>query len=142
MAYWLIKSDPEKMSFSDLAEEGYKGYEWAGVREEETFDHFTNMAPRDLAFFYHEGDENRFYGIVRILEAASADSTDETGQWLSANIAVFLRLISRVPLASVKQNDEMAKFAKRVEEGPSIQSVSSDEWTAICLLADMPKIPK
>ena len=100
--------------------------------------------PRDLALFYHEGDENRFYGIVRILEAASADSTDDTRPMAQhANVAVFLRLISRVPLASVsKQNDEMAILPIALKNGPSIQPVSSEEWTAICLLADMPKIPK
>ena len=142
MTYWLIKSDPEKMSFSDLADEGYKGYEWSGVREEETFDHFAAMQPRDLAFFYHQGDENRFYGIVRILSAAQPDSTDDSGQWLSVQLAVFLRLISRVPLNNVEQNDDLATFAEQVEKGPSIQPISTKEWTAVCLLADMPKIPE
>jgi len=142
MAYWLIKSDPDKMSFADLADEGYKGYEWSGVREEDAFDHFAAMQPRDLAFFYHTGDQNRFYGIVRILGAAHPDSTDDTGQWLSTDIAVFLRLISRVPLSSVKQQQQWSEFAQRVESEPSIQPVSLEEWTAICQMADMPKIPE
>ncbi len=142
MAYWLIKSDPDKMSFSDLAEESHEGYEWSGVRDEAAFDHFAAMQPRDLAFFYHTGKENRFYGIVRILSAAKPDSTDKTGQWLAVDLAVFLRLISRVPLEMVRLRQELEDFADRVENGPDVQPVSVEEWTAICHLADMPKIPE
>ena len=142
MAYWLIKSDPEKMSFADLAMESYEGYEWSGVRDEDAFDHFAAMQPGDLAFFYHTGIEHRFYGIVRIKSAAHPDSTDDSGQWLAADIAVFLRLISRVPLSTLKQQEAWADFAERVVSGPDIQPVSTEEWATICQLADMPKLPE
>jgi predicted RNA-binding protein with PUA-like domain len=142
MAYWLFKSDPAVWSFSDQADEGHKGSEWKGVREDEAFDSFAAMQPGDLAFFYHAGEENRFFGIVRILGPAHPDSSDDTGQWLSVDIAVFLRLISQVPLAQVKDDSRLADFAKVVENGPSVQSVAYEQWRIVCELADMPRIPE
>lgn len=141
MAYWLIKSDPSVRSFTDLADDGWQGTEWHGVREDAAFDHFTAMQPKDLAFFYHTGDENRFYGILKIVSAAHADSTDESGQWLSVDVAVFLRLIAQIPLSLVQADQRVKAFAEQLESGPSIQSVSQEQWTIICELAEMPKIP-
>lgn len=142
MAYWLIKSDPEERSFTDLADDGWKGSEWSGVREDEAFDTFAAMQPNDLAFFYHTGEENRFYGIIRILSTAHADSTDDSGQWLSVEVAVFLRLICQITVQQVKNDEHLAAFSNEVESGPSVQSVAYDDWEAICKLAGMPKIPK
>jgi predicted RNA-binding protein with PUA-like domain len=142
MAYWLFKSDPAKLSFSDLADEGYQGFEWSGVRDEKCFDHFAAMQPKDLAFFFHTGDENRFFGIVRILSTAKSDSTDDSGQWLSVDVAVFLRLINQVSLLQIGSDQRLAEFVSQVESGSSIQSVSHEQWAAVCELADMPKIPQ
>ncbi len=142
MAYWLIKSDPEQRSFSDLADDGWQGTEWHGVREEAAFDHFTAMQAGDLAFFYHTGEEHRCFGILRLMSAAHGDSTDESGQWLSVDVAVFLRLIAQIPLSLVKNDARVKSFAERVETGASIQPVSDEEWAIICELAEMPKIPK
>ena len=142
MSYWLIKSDPDVRSFKDLADDGWQGTEWHGVREDAAFDHFTAMQPGDLAFFYHAGEENRFYGIVKIVSAAHGDSTDDSGQWLSVDVAVFLRLIAQIPLSLVKNDQRVSDFAERVENGSSIQPVLEEEWSLICELAEMPKIPK
>lgn len=130
------------MSFSELAKEGYEGFEWSGVRDAAAFDHIAAMQPGELAFFYHTGQENRFYGIVQLLSAAKSDSTDNSGQWLSVDVAVFLRLISRVPLEMVRLRCELQAFARRVETGPDIQPVSPEEWTAICQLGALPRIPQ
>jgi predicted RNA-binding protein with PUA-like domain len=142
MAYWLIKSDPDVRSFSDLADEGYKGTEWHGVRDDEAFDSFAAMQPKDLAFFYHSGDENRFFGILKILNTAHADSTDDSGQWLSVDVAVFLRLISQVTLEQVGNDQRLAAFADEVENGPSVQAVSYEDWANICEISGMPKTPQ
>jgi len=142
MAYWLIKSDPKTRSFSDLADEGWQGAEWNGVREDACFDLFAAMREKDLAFFYHTGEENCFFGILRILGAAHPDTTDDSGQWLSVDVAVFLKLINEVQIANIQDDPELGDFAKTVEQGPCIQKVSFEQWTAICERAGMPRIPE
>ncbi len=142
MAYWLIKSDPDVRSFDDLADEGWQGTEWSGVREDEAFDHFTRMMPGDLAFFYHTGYEHRFFGILKIISAAHPDSTDDSGQWLAVDVAVFLRLIAQIPFSTVKLDPDLADFAEQMENGPSVQPVSYEQWARVCELSDMPKIPR
>jgi predicted RNA-binding protein with PUA-like domain len=142
MSYWIVATDPQKRSFDDLAKEGWEGSEWSGVRDELAFDHLAAMRKGDLAMIFHGGEERRFFGIARILAPAAPDSTDESGQWLSVKMAVFLRLISPAPLAAASSDEKLAPLVKAIEEGREILPLDFDQWDILCRLGDMPRTPQ
>ncbi|MHC5821442.1 MAG: EVE domain-containing protein [Nostoc sp.] len=51
MNYWLMKSEPEVYSITDLQQQGETI--WDGVRNYQARNYLRQMLPGDLAFFYH-----------------------------------------------------------------------------------------
>ncbi|OUL26741.1 EVE domain-containing protein [Nostoc sp. 106C] len=74
MNYWLIKSEPEAYSITDLQQQGETI--WDGVRNYQARNFLRQMQMGDLAFFYHSN--SNFPGIVgltRVIKTGIADPT-------------------------------------------------------------------
>ena len=142
MALWLLTSDPQKRSFDDLAEAGWEGEEWEGLRDGQAFDYLTQMRPGDLALLYHGGEERRFVGLLRILGNAIPDKSDKEGRWLAVKVAVFLRLIRAVGLDEARADPAAAPLAHAIGRGARLAPVSLEAWRAMGRLGDMPRMPE
>jgi predicted RNA-binding protein with PUA-like domain len=66
MNYWLMKSEPQVYSISDLQRE--KQTLWDGVRNYQARNFLRQMQLGDLAFFYHSNV--KFPGIVGRVSAS------------------------------------------------------------------------
>lgn len=74
MNYWLLKSEPDEFSISDL--EARKTEPWTGVRNYLARNHLRAMASGDQFFFYHSSCKvPGIAGIGKIAQIASADVT-------------------------------------------------------------------
>lgn len=72
MKYWLMKSEPQVYSLTDLQQEGKTI--WDGVRNYQARNFLRTMNRGDLAFFYHSNTNNPgIVGLMRVVETEIAD---------------------------------------------------------------------
>ena len=64
-ARWLLKSDPETYSFSDLEREGQTV--WDGVSNNLALKHLRSVRRGDQALIYHTGDEKAVVGVAEVM---------------------------------------------------------------------------
>ena len=77
MRYWLVKSEPYKLSIDDLATLPRQTTPWFGIRNYQSRNFMRNqMAPGDPIFFYHSCCPNPgIVGIAEVTKPAYPDST-------------------------------------------------------------------
>lgn len=74
MNYWLMKSEPEAYSITDLERD--RSTLWDGVRNYQARNFLRSMQPDDLAFFYHSNTTPPgIVGLMRIVQANVLDPT-------------------------------------------------------------------
>lgn len=72
MNYWLLKSEPDVYSISDLERDTETI--WDGVRNYQARNFLRSMQPGDLAFFYHSNTAPP--GVVGLMQVAQPDVID------------------------------------------------------------------
>lgn len=141
MAYWLFKSEPNAWSWDDQMAKGQQGEEWDGVRNYQARNIMREMKLGDLGFFYHSVNEKRIVGIVKIINEAHPDSTDDTGKWECVDIAALLTLINPVTLEQVKADPRLSEMVLVNNSRLSVQPVTDEEWRIICEMGGLPRAP-
>src|SRR5439155_9839531 len=71
MALWLLKTEPDGYSWSDLERE--KKTVWDGVTNALALKHVRTMKKGDLALIYHTGGERAAVGIAEIVSNPHPD---------------------------------------------------------------------
>jgi predicted RNA-binding protein with PUA-like domain len=130
MAHWLMKSEPESYSWSDLVRDG--GTEWDGVRNNAARLHLKAMKKGDEAFFYHSMSDKAVVGIMRIVREARADSKDPN--WVSVRVEP-VRAITPVTLAQIKAEPRLSKMELIRQSRLSVAPVRDEEWDLVLKLA-------
>jgi predicted RNA-binding protein with PUA-like domain len=130
MAHWLMKSEPESYSWSDLVADG--GTEWDGVRNNAARLHLKAMKKGDEAFFYHSMSDKAVVGIMRITREAEPDPKDT--DWVSVRVEP-LRPLSPVTLATIKAEPRLAKMELIRQSRLSVAPVRDEEWRVVLELA-------
>ena len=131
MAYWLMKSEPESYSWSDLVRDG--STEWDGVRNNAARLHLKAMQPGDEAFFYHSMSDKAVVGIMRITRAAQPDPKDP--DWVSVQVEPVRPLARPVTLAEIKAEPSLAQMELIRQSRLSVAPVRADEWRKILEMA-------
>jgi predicted RNA-binding protein with PUA-like domain len=116
MAHWLMKSEPESYSWSDLVRDG--GTEWDGVRNN--------------AFFYHSMSDKSVVGIMRVTREAKPDPEDP--DWVSVRVEP-VRAIAPVTLATIKAEPRLSKMELIRQSRLSVAPVRDDEWELVLKLS-------
>ena len=130
MAYWLMKSEPESYSWSDLIRDG--GTEWDGVRNNAARLHLKAMKTGDEAFFYHSMSDKAVVGIMRVSREAQPDPKDP--DWVSVHVEP-VRAVSPVTLATIKADPRLAKMELIRQSRLSVAPVRPEEWKVVLELA-------
>lgn len=131
MAYWLMKSEPESYSWSDLVRDG--GTEWDGVRNNAARLHLKAMKKGDEAFFYHSMSDKAVVGIMRIAREAQPDPKDN--DWVSVRVEPVKALDRAVTLAEIKGEPRLSKMELIRQSRLSVAPVRDDEWKVVLELA-------
>lgn len=131
MARWLMKSEPEAYSWSDLVRDG--GTEWDGVRNNAARLHLKAMKTGDEAFFYHSMSEKALVGVMRIAREAQPDPKDNN--WVSVRVEPVTALARPVTLAEIKAEPSLAKMELIRQSRLSVAPVRDDEWDQLLRMA-------
>lgn len=131
MAYWLMKSEPESYSWSDLVRDG--GTEWDGVRNNAARLHLKAMKKGDEAFFYHSMSDKAVVGIMRIAREAQPDPKDN--EWVSVRVEPVRELQRPVTLAEIKAEPRLSKMELIRQSRLSVAPVRDEEWKVVLDLA-------
>jgi predicted RNA-binding protein with PUA-like domain len=131
MAYWLMKSEPESYSWSDLVRDG--ATEWDGVRNNAARLHLKAMKSGDQAFFYHSMSDKAVVGIMRIIREARPDPKDQ--DWVSVRVEPVRPLSRPVTLAEIKAEPNLAKMELIRQSRLSVAPVREEEWKCVLAMA-------
>jgi predicted RNA-binding protein with PUA-like domain len=148
MAYWLMKSEPDEFSISDLQRLG--DARWDGVRNYQARNFLREMAVGDEFFFYHSScPEPGIAGIGKISHAAYPDPTAldpkshyhdpkaNAGKnpWSAIDVAFVDNFGDVLSLGYLKQQTALEQLPL-VQKGSrlSVMPVTAEQWSAILAL--------
>ena len=144
MAYWLMKSEPDVFSWTDLTNKPVE--EWHGVRNYAARNHMKAMKIGDLAFFYHSNVGKEVVGIMRVVGLAHPDSTAELKNgkvvWECVDVVAHQPLPQPVSIEDVKAEPRLKDMILINNSRLSVQPVTPEEWVAVCKLGGIAKPPK
>lgn len=151
MRYWLMKSEPDTFSISDLFNRPLQTEHWDGVRNYQARNMMRDdMKLGDQVFFYHSNcDLPGIVGIMEVVKQGYADfsafdpddkhfdpkSSSDKPTWIMVDVR-FVRQLSRtISLKELKQHPALADLAL-VRRGNrlSIMPVTAEHWAYILAL--------
>jgi predicted RNA-binding protein with PUA-like domain len=106
MAYWLLKTEPDCYSWSDLARD--KKTVWDGITNALALKHIRSMKKGDLALVYHTGDERAAVGIAQITSVPYADPKSDDPRLVVVDIKIKAPLKQPVTLEVIKADPTFA----------------------------------
>ena len=141
MAYWLMKSEPDVLSYDEVVAKGVPE-EWHGVRNYAARNHMKAMQLGDEAFFYHSNIGKEIVGIVTVVALAHPDSTAELNAkgevvWECVDVAPVRKLPKPVTLETIKQTPELANMALVKLSRLSVGPVMPEEWALLCKMGGL-----
>jgi predicted RNA-binding protein with PUA-like domain len=132
MAYWLVKSEPETYSYSDLEKE--RKTSWTGVKNATAQQNIRKMKKGDALLFYHTGKVKAVVGFAQVVKDPYLDPTDKTGKLHTVDIAPQKPLASPVELSTIK-SDPTFKDWDLIRIGRlSVLSVPETMWKQVISL--------
>lgn len=115
MQYWLMKSEPDVYSITDLERD--RVTIWDGIRNYQARNYLRSMQSGDLAFFYHSNtNPPGIAGLMKIVESNLVDptqfdpdskyydakSTPDSPRWQTVRVE-FLQTLPLIPLNRLRE---------------------------------------
>ena len=133
MTYWLLKSEPSKYSWQQMALDRHT--HWDGVRNFQAANNLRAMKEGDRAFFYHSNEGKEIVGIVEIIRPFYPDPEDPGGKFGMVDVAALKPVKKPVSLAEIKRTPELSAMALLRQSRLSVCPVKDTEWRIICEMA-------
>ncbi|WP_442936828.1 EVE domain-containing protein [Nostoc sp.] len=147
MNYWLMKSEPEVYSITDLQRQSETI--WDGVRNYQARNFLRQMNEGDLAFFYHSNTNPLgIVGLMRVVKKDIADPTQfepkskyydpksnsESPRWQTV-VVEFVEIFSNPILLSTLKDEFSAEELMVVRQGNRLSVMPVPEAVALKILA-------
>ena len=132
MNHWLMKSEPEAFSISDLRLKGTAG--WDGVRNYQARNYLRAMRKGDLALFYHSNARpSAVVGIMEIAREAYPDpaSLKAASPWSQVDVRFLKAFPNPLSLDRIKAIPALKDMVLLKRGRLSVQPVTAREWDAI-----------
>lgn len=149
--YWLLKSEPDVFSFTDLQAAPQHSTCWDSVRNTGARNFLRDaMKKGDLAFYYHSNTEpSAIVGICEIVREGypdntafdprhayyDADSVRETPTWFMVDVKAVRALERPVSLAEIKASAALREMALIKVNRLSVVPVSAQEWEIVLAMS-------
>ena len=154
-SYWLVKSEPNTYSFSDLQREDDQTAEWDGVRNYQARNTMRDdMKVGDGVLFYHSNVKPMaVVGTATVVGEGYPDdtawdpgsehpdpkSTPDKPIWYMVDIKAESEFARPVTLEEIKQTPGLEKMALVNRSRLSVQPVRPDEWRIVVALGSAPE---
>ncbi len=132
--YWLVKSEPESYSWSDLEKDGVTS--WTGVRNYTARNNLRAMQKGDEVFFYHSVSDKAVVGICEVKRTAYPDKTAKDGDWSTVDLVPKKELARAVTLAEIRSNPRLKNIPLLRQSRLSVQPLGKNEFSEIVRMAD------
>ena len=145
--YWLVKSEPNAYSFSDLQNEPHQTTEWDGVRNYQARNILRDdMKVGDGVLFYHSNSKpSAIIGTAIVVREGYPDdtawdpqsdhpdpkSTIENPIWYMVDIQADTEFTRVLPLSEIKATPTLQAMALVKNSRLSVQPVTETEWLII-----------
>lgn len=149
--YWLLKSEPDVFSFTDLQAAPQHSTCWDSVRNTGARNFLRDaMKKGDLAFYYHSNTEpSAIVGICEIVREGypdntafdprhayyDAESVRETPTWFMVDVKAVRALERPVSLAEIKASAALREMALIKVNRLSVVPVSAQEWEIVLAMS-------
>ena len=133
MAYWLVKSEPNKYAFADLQKDGKTV--WDGVRNFTARGNLKAMKSGDEVLYYHSQEGLEVVGVAKVVREAFPDASDPTGKFVAVELAPVRPLPKPVTLTQMKAEPALAALEMIRQGRLSVSPVRPEEWKAILKMA-------
>ena len=138
MAYWLVKSEPDAYSWTELVKAGAKGTAWTGIRNHTAKLNLMKMKKGERGFFYHSNVGKEIVGICEIVKAGYPDPTAKAGEpWVCVDIKAVEPVPQPVTLAAIKAESKLAEMALLKQSRLSVPPVTAAEWKIVCKMGGL-----
>ena len=134
MNYWIVKSEPEAYSWSQLVKDGKTA--WTGVRNFAARLHLRAIRKDDVVFFYHSGEEKSVVGLARVVGKYYPDPTAMEGDWSAVDIAPEKALAKPVTLAAIKADRILREMKLAKQSRLSVSPVTEAQCKQLLKLAE------
>ena len=130
--YWLVKSEPDAYSWSDLVKE--KKTSWTGVRNFKARNNLRSMRVGDQVLFYHSVTDKAVVGIAKVVRVAYPDRTAKEGDWSTVDLALVKPLRQPVALDQIKAAPRLKNISLVRQSRLSVHALTSAEFREIVKL--------
>jgi predicted RNA-binding protein with PUA-like domain len=128
MAFWLIKSEPDKYPFDQLVKD--KKTRWDGVRNYTARNNLRAMKKGDLALYYHSNEGKAVVGVAEVVREHYQDPTTD-GDYSAVDFAPVKALSAPVTLAQMREMPKLAKMMILKQGRLSVSPVTPAEFEAV-----------
>jgi predicted RNA-binding protein with PUA-like domain len=133
MKYWLLKTEPDSYSYSDLVREGHTI--WDGVSNNWALQNIRLMRQGDLALIYHSGKERAVAGIGEIVSAPYQDPRLNDEKRVVVDIRPVRGFSGKVTLRDIKADPAFRDFMLVRFTRLSVMPVEPVIWERILRMA-------
>lgn len=151
--YWLMKSEPEVFSVTDLEKAPGKTTCWDGVRNYQARNYLRDsIKPGDLVFFYHSNAEpSGIAGIAEVVKAGYPDKTAfdpddhhydpkskvDNPTWYMVDVKHVQTFKRLLPLEELRHKSGLQDMVL-LQKGSrlSVQPVTAKQWQVIAKMAE------
>jgi predicted RNA-binding protein with PUA-like domain len=131
--YWLVKSEPDAYSWSDLVKE--KKTSWTGVRNFKARNNLRSMRVGDEVLFYHSVTDKAVVGIAKVVRGAYSDPTAKEGDWSTVDLAPVKPLRRLVTLDQIKTRRSLKNITLVRQSRLSVHALTAAEFREIVNLS-------
>lgn len=133
MAYWLMKTEPDDYSWSQLVEDGLAT--WDGVHNHAAARNMRSMKKGDHAFFYRSMQDPGVVGVMEIACAAYEDPSDPKKSFALVDVKPLKPALREVSLRQIKAEPRLQHLALVRQSRLSVSPVDEAAWRLICQMA-------
>lgn len=126
MNYWLLKTEPDCYSWSDLERD--KKTCWDGVSNNLALKYLRQMRKGDQAMIYHTGDERQVVGIAEVASDPYVDPKTNDPKLAVVDVKVQRKLGTPVTLSEVKSNQKLSEFLLVKMSRLGVMPVTPEQW--------------
>jgi predicted RNA-binding protein with PUA-like domain len=132
-AKWLLKSDPEHYSFSDLERDGQTV--WDGISNNLALKNLRNVHRGDPVLVYHTGEERAAVGLAEAASDPYPDPQQKDGRLVVIDLRAKDKLARPVTLGEIRKSSALKNFDLVRLPRLSVMPVTDDQWTTILAMA-------